>query len=99
MLGGIQVKRRSGTWETPGASWVAQPEKNLPEMWETLGREDPWRRAWQPTPVFLPGDSMDRGACRGVVHGVAESRTQLSELRELVMDREACCAEVHAVAT
>ena len=22
----------------------------------------PWRRAWQPTPVFLPGESMDRGA-------------------------------------
>ena len=21
----------------------------------------PWRRAWQPTPVFLPGDPMDRG--------------------------------------
>ena len=35
--------------------------KNLPTMWETrvqsLGWEDPWRRAWQPTPVFLPGDS------------------------------------------
>ena len=22
----------------------------------------PWRRAWQPTPAFLPGESMDRGA-------------------------------------
>ena len=22
----------------------------------------PWRRKWQPTPVFLPGESMDRGA-------------------------------------
>ena len=30
-------------------------------MWETwvqsLGWEDPLRRAWQPTPVFLPGES------------------------------------------
>ena len=25
-------------------------------------RKIPWRRAWQPTPVFLPGESMDRGA-------------------------------------
>jgi len=25
-------------------------------------REIPWRRAWQPTPVFLPGESHDRGA-------------------------------------
>ena len=23
----------------------------------SLGREDPWRRKWQPTPVFLPGKS------------------------------------------
>ena len=33
---------------------------NLPAMWE-MGQEDPWvrkipwRREWQPTPVFLPG--------------------------------------------
>ena len=36
-------------------------KKNLPAMWETwvqsLGWEDPLRRAWQPTPVFLPGES------------------------------------------
>ena len=35
--------------------------KNLPAMRETwvpsLGGEDPWRRAWQPTPVFWPGES------------------------------------------
>jgi len=23
----------------------------------SLGREDPWRRTWQPSPVFLPGES------------------------------------------
>ena len=28
---------------------------------------------WQPTPVFLPGESLDRGAWRATVHGVAES--------------------------
>ena len=22
-----------------------------------LGQEDPWRREWQPPPVFLPGES------------------------------------------
>ena len=35
--------------------------KNLPLMQETqvqsLGREDPQRRAWKPTPVFLPRKS------------------------------------------
>ena len=25
-------------------------------------RKIPWRRAWQPIPVFLPGESLDRGA-------------------------------------
>ena len=41
------------------ASLVAQTIKRLPAMQETqvrsLGREDPWRRKWQPTPVSLPG--------------------------------------------
>ena len=35
--------------------------KNLPAKQETwilsLGWEGPWRRKWQPTPVFLPGKS------------------------------------------
>ena len=35
----------------------------------------PWRRAWQPTPIFLPQDPLDRGAWRATVHGVAKSRT------------------------
>ena len=32
----------------------------------------PWRRKWQPTPVFLPGKSMDRGAWRATVHEVTK---------------------------
>ena len=31
-------------------------EKNLPAMQETWVRKIPWRRAWLPTPVFLPGE-------------------------------------------
>ena len=38
----------------------------------------PWRRKWQPTPVFLPENSMDRGAWYATVHGVAKSRPWLS---------------------
>ena len=38
----------------------------------------PWSRKWQPTPVFLPENSMDRRAWRTTVHGAAKSRTQLS---------------------
>jgi len=45
----------------PRASLVAQMIKNPPAMQETwvqsLGWEDPWRRAERPTPVFLPRES------------------------------------------
>ena len=37
-----------------------------------------WRRSWQPTPVFLPGDPMDRGAWWAIVHGVVKSQARLS---------------------
>ena len=42
------------------ASLVAQSIKNLPAVQETwvqsLGWKIPWRREWEPTPVFLPGE-------------------------------------------
>ena len=61
---------------------VAQMVKgNLPAMQEpqvpSLGQKIPWRRARHTTPVFLPGESHDRGAWWATVHGVAES-TRLS---------------------
>ena len=41
------------------ASLVVQRVKHLPSMWESqvqsLSQENPWRRKWQPSPVFLPG--------------------------------------------
>ena len=40
----------------PTASLGAQMVKNLPAILETLGWEDPQRRASLPTPVFLPGE-------------------------------------------
>ena len=39
-----------------------------------------WRRKWQPTPVFLPGESRGRGAWWAAVYGVVQSRTQLKRL-------------------
>ena len=33
-------------------------------------RKIPWRKAWQPTPVFLPGESMDRGAWQTMYTGL-----------------------------
>ena len=39
-----------------------------------------WRRKWQPTPVFLPGESQGRGAWWAAIYGVAQSRTRLKQL-------------------
>ena len=54
-----------GIW----ASLRAQEVKNLPAMQETwvrsLVQEDPWRRKWLPTPVFLPGKSQGQGILVG----------------------------------
>ena len=47
-------------------AWVV---KNLPVMQETQFnnwvRKIPWRRKWQPTPVFLPGESQGRRSLVG----------------------------------
>ena len=53
--------------------------KTLPSMQETWVGKTPWRREWLPTPIFLPGDSMDRGAWQAIVHGVAKSPTRLND--------------------
>ena len=50
---------------------------NLETEFDSQVGKIPWRRAWQPTPVFLPGESPLRGAWRATVLRVATSRTQL----------------------
>ena len=39
-----------------------------------------WRRKWQPTPVFLPGESQGRGSLVAAVCGITQSWTQLKWL-------------------
>ena len=39
-----------------------------------------WRRKWQPTPVFLPGESRGREAWWAAISGVAQSQTRLKWL-------------------
>ena len=59
-----------------GASQVAKnPSANAGDMRRGFNRwvgKIPWRRAWQPTPVFLPGESHDRGAWWAIVHWAAD---------------------------
>ena len=39
-----------------------------------------WRRTWQPTPVFLPGESQGQGAWWAALYGVAQNWTRLKRL-------------------
>ena len=74
-------------WKIP---WMEEPGR-LQSMGSWRVRHDwatslalftfmPWRRKWQPTPVFLPGESQGRGAWWAAVYGVAESQTRLKWL-------------------
>ena len=62
------------------ASLVAQIVEHLTAMQETLvqplGRENPWRRKWQPTPVSVPGKSHGQKSLADcTVHGVTKGQT------------------------
>ena len=69
------------------ASLVALLVKNPPAMQETCRRprfdrwagKIPWRRAKLPTAVFWPGESHGQRSLAGCSHGVAKSRTRLSD--------------------
>ena len=75
-VSGDSVKQKLGqSW----ASQVALVVKNLPASAGDLRCQRrgfvarvgkiPWRRTWQPTPVFLLENPMDRGVWRATVHG------------------------------
>ena len=65
------------------SSLMAQMVKNLPAMQETqaasLVRKIPWRREWQPTPVFLPREFHGQRSLAGY-HSMAKSLIWLSDL-------------------
>ena len=68
--------------ETRGYSeWICTHSSFSPTQQLTSGicNYKQQRRQWHPTPVLLPGKSMDRGAWKAAVHGVAKSLTRLSD--------------------
>ena len=50
----------------------------------------PWRRKWQPTPVFLPEKSTDRGAWWATIRRAAERWTQLSTAHKQLYSHPRC---------
>ena len=75
-------------WKIP---WSEEPGGLLQSMGSLIVRRNwatslslftfmHWRKKWQPTPVFLPGESQGRGAWWAAISGVAQSRTWLKRL-------------------
>ena len=68
-----------------GASQLALMVKNPPANAGDIKRhrfnpwvgEIPWRRKWQPTALFLPGESLGQRTWQTTVPGVTKSQTQL----------------------
>ena len=57
-------------WGLPGSSTVKYLPPTMQETWIwTLGWKTPWRRAWQPIPVFLPGESHGQRSLAGYSPG------------------------------
>ena len=89
VLVGARRRQRQPTstlaWKIP---WTEEPDRlqsmgllRVGHDWATslsLFTLMHWRRKWQPSPVFLPGESQGRRSLVGYSPGVAKSRTRLS---------------------
>ena len=52
----LEIRTGNVSWGFPGGSVVKNPPANAGDIDPWVGKI-PWRREWQPTPVFLPGES------------------------------------------
>ena len=75
---------QTGHLPLSGASLVAQWQRRQSQhrrcrrCWlDPWVGQIPWRRAWQPTPVLLPGKPHGQGAWPAEVHRVSERQTRL----------------------
>ena len=65
----------------PGGSVIKNPPASVETWVRSLGWEDPWKRKWQSTQVFLPGKSHEERSLAGCSPGRwKESHTHFSDL-------------------
>ena len=62
---------------------ICQCRRHKRPTFDSWVRKIPWRRAWQPTPVFLPGEFHGQRSLAGYGPWVTKSQTQLKQLRNL----------------
>ena len=65
-----------GRLQSMGSLWVGHDWATSLSLFTFMH----WRRKWQPTAVFLAGESQGRGSLVAAVYGVTQSRTQLKWL-------------------
>jgi len=68
----------NNSWGFPGGSDSKESTCSAGDPGSILGWEIPWRRAWQPTPLFLPGEFHGQKSLAGYSPRVAKSQTQLN---------------------
>ena len=80
-------------WGFPGGSEGKASPYNAGGLgFDPWVRKIPWRRKWQPTPVFLPGKSHgQRGLVGDSPWGHTKSQTRLSDFTFQVNPRPASC--------
>ena len=89
-------------WKTP---WAEEPgrlqstgSRRVGHNWVTslsLFTFLQWRRKWQPTPVFLPGESQGWGRWWAAIYGVTQSRTRLKRLSSSSSSQGYCFSSSH----
>ena len=66
---------------------TCQSRRNKRREFDPWAGKSPWRRAWQPIPVFLPGKFHGRGAWWTTDRGAAKSRTHWSNLAHIDLSK------------
>ena len=84
------LQRSSVSSRAKGTHWAPQAAPRVENMHTVLEtqaeaaltrvRKIPWKRAWQPTPIFLSEESRDREAWRATVQRVTKGQTLLKWL-------------------
>ena len=96
----ISCSRLSSCYSNPWGFLAGSVVKNLPVIrrcrrchgFDPWVGKIPWRRTWQPTPVFLPGKSHGQSSLVGyTVHGVAKSQMWMSMNMSIKFILPGCC--------
>ena len=88
------------SWGVPSGSDGKESTYRRPKFSPWVGTI-PWRKGWLFTPVFLSGESQDRGAWRATVHGVTKesdvtaTKQQLNEYIYVYRNTPNMCMNIH----